>query len=210
VLALGTNTPIYEPVRAVLLPLRFARVPERLLPIACLAIAALVAFAAQRLRRPVAVAALVLVLALDLRVDVFASMPADEDNRAYAALAGAGRGRLLELPVFRPERHFGSTYQYYLQQAPRERPGGYSTTAPRAANRVAMTLRPLTCGAWTPEREHLVADLGVRFVAVHRGLYAATPYVGRVCAPKAVRALEAHGFRLLARDGPVALYALRR
>jgi hypothetical protein len=207
VLALGTNTPVYEPVRTVLLPLRFARVPERLLPIACLALAALVAFAAQRLRRPVALAALLVVLTVDLRVDVFASMPADERNGAYAALAGAGPGRLVELPVFRPEIHLGSTYLYYAMQAPRERPGGYSTTAPRAADRDARALRPLSCGAWTPRRERLVTRLGVRYVAVHRGLYAATPYVGRVCAPKARRALEAQGFRLLARDGPVALYA---
>jgi hypothetical protein len=207
VLALGTNTPLYEPVRFVLVPLRFARVPERLLPIACLALAALVAFAAARLRRPAAIAALVVVLALDLHVDVFASMPADEANLAYAALADAGPGRLLELPVFRPELHLGSTYLYYSMQAPRERPAGYSTTAPRAADRLARALRPLSCGAWTPRRERVFASLGVRYVTVHRGLYAATAYVGRVCEPKARRALEAHGFRLLARDGPVALYA---
>ena len=45
VLALGTTTPIYEAVRFVVWPLRYPRVPERLLPIACLAIAALVAYA---------------------------------------------------------------------------------------------------------------------------------------------------------------------
>ena len=44
-LALGANVPLYEPLWRALPPLRFARVPERLLPIACLAIAALVAFA---------------------------------------------------------------------------------------------------------------------------------------------------------------------
>ncbi len=42
-LALGANLPLYEPLWRVLPPLRFARVPERLLPIACLALAALVA-----------------------------------------------------------------------------------------------------------------------------------------------------------------------
>ena len=44
-LALGTNLPLYEPLWRALPPLRFARVPERLLPIACLAVAALVALA---------------------------------------------------------------------------------------------------------------------------------------------------------------------
>ena len=44
-LALGSNLPLYDPLWHALPPLRFARVPERLLPIACLAMAALVAFA---------------------------------------------------------------------------------------------------------------------------------------------------------------------
>ena len=44
-LALGTNTPLYRPIRDVVPGLHYPRVPERLMPIACLAIAALVAFA---------------------------------------------------------------------------------------------------------------------------------------------------------------------
>ena len=52
VLALGTTTPIYEAVRFVIWPLRNLRVPERLMPIACLAIAALVAYAVDKLARP--------------------------------------------------------------------------------------------------------------------------------------------------------------
>ncbi len=50
VLALGTTTPVYEAVRFIVWPLRYPRVPERLLPIACLAIAALVAYAVDELR----------------------------------------------------------------------------------------------------------------------------------------------------------------
>jgi hypothetical protein len=207
VLALGTNTPIYEPLWHALPPLRYPRVPERLLPIACLALAALVAFAATRLRRPAALAAFLLLVALDLRTDLFRGVEADEGNGAYAALAVAPPGRLLELPVFRPDEHFGSAYHYYALQAPRERPAGYSTTAPRAADRVARTLRPLGCGSWTPERTSLLSRLGVRYVALHRQLYAASAYVGRVCAPRAGQALVAHGFRLVARGGPVTLYA---
>jgi hypothetical protein len=210
VLALGTNTPVYELLWHALPPFRFPRVPERLLPIACLALAALVAVAAARLRRPAAIAALLVVLALDLRVDVFRALPADEDNRAYAALASAPGGRLLELPLFGLQEHFGSVYQYASMQAPRERPGGYSTTAPRAARRVARTLRPIGCGHWTPASERVFAGLGVRYVAVYRGLYAASSYVGRVCVPKALAGLRTHGFRLFARDGPVDLYEATR
>ena len=46
-----------------------------------------------------------------------------------------GGGRMLELPVFRPDIHYGSVYLGYARQSPRERPQGYSTTAPPAADR---------------------------------------------------------------------------
>src|SRR5919205_4307361 len=45
VLALGTRTPFYSALWHALPPFRFPRVPERLLPIACLCLAALFAFA---------------------------------------------------------------------------------------------------------------------------------------------------------------------
>ena len=81
-------------------------------------------------------------LALDLRVPVFGAVAADEPNGAYAAIRGPGR--LLELPVFRPDVHFGSAYLGYARQSPRERPQGYSTLAPPAADRLARrSPRPL-------------------------------------------------------------------
>ena len=55
VLALGTNTPVYSPLWHALPPFRFPRVPERLLPIACLCLAALLAFAVARTRLAVLV-----------------------------------------------------------------------------------------------------------------------------------------------------------
>ena len=138
-LALGTNLPLYETVWRHFPPLRYPRVPERLLPIACLALAALAAIAIDQLRAPLLTALADLVVAVDLRAGVSLYRPtfADEDNAAYAALADRGPGRLLELPVFIPERQYGSVYLSYAQQAPRERPGGYSTTAPKSAERVA-------------------------------------------------------------------------
>ena len=42
---------------------------------------------------------------------------ADTPTAAYAAMRG--RGRLLELPVFRPDIHFGSAYLGYARQSPR-------------------------------------------------------------------------------------------
>jgi hypothetical protein len=95
-------------------------------------------------------------VALDLRVDVYRPMGADEGNPVYAAL---GPGRLLERPVIVPELQEGSVYLYYAMQAPRERPLGYSTTAPPVADRVARALRS---GKLDP------AKLGVRSVVRYR------------------------------------------
>jgi hypothetical protein len=117
--------------------------------IACLAIAALVAFGVERgrelvtinhkLPRALALVALVFLVALDLRVPVFGAVAPDSPSSAYAAMRGPGR--LLELPVFRPELHYGSAYLGYARQSPRERPQGYSTLAPRTTDRVHTTAR---------------------------------------------------------------------
>jgi hypothetical protein len=48
-------------------------------------------------------------------------------------VADAGPGRLLEAPPLPPDAYAGSVYLYYSMQAPRERPLGYSTSAPPAA-----------------------------------------------------------------------------
>jgi len=141
----------------------------------------------------------VVAIALDLRVPVFGAVAADEPSAAYAAIRGDGR--LLELPVFRPDIHYGSVYLGYARQSPRERPQGYSTLAPPAANRLARRLRGLSCG-----RGSVPADLGVRFVAVHRGLYAQSGFFGPGCAERAEAMLGADGWKLLARDGQIASY----
>ena len=164
--------------------------PGRLMPIACLAIAGLAAFGLAELARHMehkalgaaAVAALALV-AIDLRAGVTAYRPtaADEGNRAYAALRREEGGRLLEMPVHAPDRQEASVYLYYAMQAPRERPAGYSTVAPTEAARVLRELQPCA------DVRHL-AELGVRYLAVH-----GRPQCGVAG-------------RLLARDGPVALY----
>ena len=205
-LALGTNLPTYELLYDALPPFRFPRVPERLMPIACLALAALAAAALDHVRVRAAVLLALALIALDLRVDVYGAAVADEDNGAYAALRAEPDGALLELPVFRPELHFGSVYLAYRRQAGRPGPSGYSTTAPRAADGVARRLRALNCGAWTDEVERL----GIRYVTVHRGVYRQSPYDADHCAAAASRALERHRFRRLAHDGPIELYALSR
>jgi hypothetical protein len=198
VLALGTNLPLYEELWEAAETLRFARVPARLMPIACLAVAALVAVALTRVRRQAVVVALLVVLAADAYVPVFGAVRPDAPSPAYAALTG--RGRLLELPVIRPDIHYGSVYLGYARQSPRERPQGYSTTAPKRAGRWAEEHRALSCG-----QGRYPAD--IRFVAVHRGVYRQSGFFAAGCPAAAERALGAQGFRLLARDGPISTYA---
>jgi len=216
VLALGANVPLYEPLWSALPPLRFARVPERLMPIACLAIAALVGFAValalnhhrgngarSRSVLTSGVAVLLVVLALDLRVPVFGAVTPDRSNGAYAAMRGDGR--LFELPVFNPGIHFGSAYLAYARQSPRERPQGYSTTASLASELLARDLRGLSCGYGS-----LPPELGVRFVAVHRGLYRQSGWFAADCAGRAEATLRREGWTLLAREGAISSWEAPR
>jgi hypothetical protein len=181
--ALGANMPGYETLWRHLPGLRHTRVPERLLPIACLALAALVAVAVSRLRWPGTAAMVALLLLVDLRVGPLQATAADEHNGAYAALRGQPAGRLLELPVFPPGEQDAAVYLYYRMQAPRPGPAGYTTTAPFEADAVLRELRAEPCS-------HL-AELGIRYLAVH--LDRPNPCGGQ----------------LLARDGPVATYRVR-
>jgi hypothetical protein len=210
-LSLGTHFPLYSTLWHALPPLRYPRVPERLMPIACLALAALVAVAVEEvLLRPearriprvaLAVAAAVLLLA-DLHVRAFGASAADRSNRAYEAVQAEPRGTLLELPIFLPDIHYGSVYLYYDQRMRRRRPGGYSTTAPRAADELARRLQPLSCGDWTTGADARLNDHGVSAITLHRGLYEDNPMLADT-SWFAWRALVEHGWQPLATDGAV-------
>lgn len=140
VLALGANTPLYEPLWDVVPGLGHTRVPGRLLPIACLALAALLAFTVARVAWPYAAIAAVALVAADLRVDAYDRLVADEGNAVYASLRKEPPGRVIETPVLLPEQFAGSVYLYYAMQGTRERPLGYSTTAPQGALDAATAL----------------------------------------------------------------------
>jgi hypothetical protein len=185
-------------------------VPERLVPIANLALAGLAAVAAARLlaavpgRRVVAAgAALGLLVAADLVVQPLRASVADEGNAAYAALPPAER--ILELPLFEPAIHFGSVYQHYALQAPRERPGGYSTLAPAPAFEFFFALNRLNCGVWLAGDGARLRALGIGPILFHAGSYRQGHRPG---AWFAWRALTARGYRPVARDGQVTM--LRR
>jgi hypothetical protein len=182
------------------------------MPVACLALAGLVAFAAawaaRRVSNLVTVCYLLVLVALflDLRLGVTAYRVAraDQGNAAYAALSPLPRGRLLELPVLHPSINHGSLYLYYDIQAQRQRPGGYSTLAPKDAATLALRLEPLNCGEWRPGATTMLRRLGVDYVAFHGGLF--PPGQGWF----AWRALTSNGWGELARDGAIATLARGR
>ncbi len=145
-LALGSNLPGYGLLWRNT-PLHSTRVPERMLPIACLCLAALAAAAVAcvsetqaRSRSRLVAAVACLLVAADLWVPLYDPLVADEDNPVYARVAAAPDGRLLEVPVLPPDAYAGSVYLYYAMQAPRERPLGYATSAPPAAFAAARRL----------------------------------------------------------------------
>ena len=143
-LALGSNLPGYGLLWRNT-PLHSTRVPERMLPIACLCLAALAAVAVAcvsetQARSRLVAAVACLVVAADLWVTLYDPLVADEENPVYSQVADAPAGRLLELPVLPPDAYGGSVYLYYSMQAPRERPLGYATSAPPAAFAAARRL----------------------------------------------------------------------
>jgi hypothetical protein len=208
-LALGTNLPGYAAVWRNFPPLHFTRVPGRLLPLADLALGALAAFAcAEALgrsgRRAVAVAcALVLLVALDLTVQPLSATAADPGNQAYEALDDAPPGRTLELPLFEPGVHYGSVYDYYELQAPREHPNGYSTLAPERALDFFQTHVRLNCGVWLPGDRSELETLGVSRIVLHRGLYRQAYRRGEAFAEWA---LGEGGWHPAETDGQVTLW----
>ena len=160
-LALGSNLPGYGLLWRNT-PLHSTRVPERMLPIACLCLAALAAVAVAcvsetQARSRLVVAVACIAVAADLWVPLYDPLVADEDNPVYARVADAPPGRLLEVPVLPPDAYAGSVYLYYSMQAPRERPLGYATSAPPAAFAAARRL---------PEAAR---ELGVSVVVEYRG-----------------------------------------
>jgi hypothetical protein len=201
-LALGTHTPLYSALWHAVPPFRFPRVPERLLPIACLCIAALVAFAVARTRSAVVTAIAVAVLLVDLHASVY-RQSAPGDPEAFGLRAGSGR--LLELPIFDPSVHFGSVYLWYDTAAQRERPGGYSTTAPKAAKRTTDQLKRLNCGDWSGDAAAQLEQLDVRRLTLHQGLFVRNPGVPTT-TPFAWKGLVEHGWRPTLRAGSVWLF----
>jgi hypothetical protein len=139
----------------------------------------------------------------DLAVQPLESARADPGNAAYAALADAQQGRLLELPLFEPGVHYGSVYDYYALQAPGERLSGYSTLAPERAVSFFFRHNRISCGVWLRDDRGELDALGVTHIAFHRGLYQEAQVPG---AWFAWRGLEHAGYRAVTGNGVVTLF----
>jgi hypothetical protein len=174
--ALGSHTPGYETLWRHLPGLEHTRVPERIMPVACLALAALAAVAVSRVPWPGTAAIVAVVLLLDLPLSLFHATDSDQHNPVYAAVRAQPAGRMLELPVYEPGNQNASTYLYYLMQAPREHPSGYTTTAPITADRLLRTLQKNPCP--------YLGTLGIATIVAHYGR--TNPCGGRLIARKGV------------------------
>jgi hypothetical protein len=108
---------------------------------------------------------------------------------------------VLELPIFDPSVDQGSVYLWYDTSAGRQRPSGYSTTAPKAAKRIADRLQRLNCGDWSDGTAAMLERLGVHAIVVHLGLYNSG-----AAASFAVRSLGDHGWTVQRNAGPVLLF----
>ena len=132
------------------------------MPIADLAVAALAAVAAARLlaasgrRAGLATAALL----VSSPPTCSSSRSGVERRRGQRRLRGAARrasGPRARASALRAWIHYGSVYDYYQLQAPRERPGGYSTLVPRPAYDFYFLRNRLSCGVWLPGDEETLA-----------------------------------------------------
>jgi hypothetical protein len=203
-LAVGTRLPLYSVLWHALPPFRFPRVPERLLPIACLCIAGLVAFAVGRTRSTLVATLVIALLFVDLHARVYGrSAPGERSEVANVS------SRLLELPVFDPGIHYGSVYLWYDTAAQVQRPGGYSTTAPTIAKATARRLERLNCGDWSDDTSGLLRRLGVRTIALHLGLFLRNSAVPNRTY-FAFRGLVRHGWTVSRRGSAVRLYVRGR
>jgi hypothetical protein len=199
--------------------LSLQRVPERLMVVTALVLVLLAVIAldvagellAGR-RRALLAAGLVVALGTcallaDYRVSRNRLEPDRADNRVVAALrdAGDGAGPVLGVPILGQAVTWNSVSTYIGAQSRRRVLNAYNQTpAPWQADRVAR-LEPLNDGRATPGALEVLRETGTRQVVV-----VDEP---RVFAPgewqSTVDALVASGhFRLVVRDGPLALLEL--
>jgi hypothetical protein len=199
--------------------LSLQRVPERLMAVTALILVLLAVIAldvaGERLagrRRALVAAGLVVALATcallaDYRVSRNRLEPDRADNRVVAALraAGDGAGPVLGVPILGQAVTWNSVSTYTGARSRRRVLNAYNQTpAPWQADRVAR-LEPLNDGRVTPAALEVLRQTGTRQVVV-----VDEP---RVFAPgewqATVDGLVASGrFRLVVRDGPLALLEL--
>ena len=198
-LALGGDLPGYRTLWEHT-PLGSTRVPERMMPIACLALAALAAHAVDYVRWRHAALVAALLVAVDLRagVGLYDPLTATLDERALAAVRSAPPGGALEIPVLLPDAYAASVYLYDAMRIQRERPLGYSPAAPPDAVLTAEGLRSAGCVGTVDLTRRLLRGVGVRVVVVHPELLRRPEAVGS-CPGRMQRLVASAGYRIAGR-----------
>jgi len=110
--------------------------------------------------------------------------------------------------VFDPSVHYGSVFLWYDTASQHQRPGGYSTTAPRPAKDTADRLQRLNCGDWSGDTAGELDRLGVQAIALHLGLYDRVDASGSA-AWFAWQSLLDRGWTVQRTAGPVWLFEHR-
>jgi MFS family permease len=199
--------------------LSFQRVPERLMVVTALILVLLAVttldVAGELLagrRRALVAAGVVLCLATvamlaDYRVSRNRLEPDRADNRVVAALrtAGDGAGPVLGIPIMAPSVTWNSSSTYIGAQSRRRTLNAYNQTpAPWQAERVAR-LDPLNRGQADPAALEVLRQTGTRQVVVIDEPRVFAPGEWQATVD---RLLASGQFRLVTRDGPLALLEL--
>jgi hypothetical protein len=199
--------------------LSFQRVPERLMVVTALILVLLAVttldVAGELLagrRRALVAAGVVLCLATvamlaDYRVSRNRLEPDRADNRVVAALrtAGDGAGPVLGVPIMAPSVTWNSSSTYIGADSRRRTLNAYNQTqAPWQAERVAR-LDPLNRGQADPAALEVLRQTGTRQVVVIDEPRVFAPGEWQATVD---RLLASGQFRLITRDGPLALLEL--
>lgn len=204
----GLDSPLATLVHQIVIPLRFSRVPGRVMIVAALALAFITALAidairGRRLRWSVAVLAMILVVA-DAPRSIYRLQYTD-----YAPYVEVPRGAsILDLPPFHPHSQFSAVYEFEIMTHPGPRTGGYNVFARPQVIDAVTSLAPLTQVPVDPCEWHRASGrIDVDHVAVHTELYGPSPLWDGVSPRELMRSLErTRGFERVSLVDGVAVY----
>ena len=184
VLAVGPNLgpfPLYHLFYRFVPMFNFPRVSRRILAVASVGLAMLVALGVAALRRrsgrwagllTAAALALLVVDYLPAHPPGLTTLPASHPVYDRLARERAPGETILELPIWPGDSSWSSDYLWYVTRYRNLVLNGYSPAAPRAYyDRIFKPLYPLDFGEMRRPQYDLLKSLGIRFVVFHEEVY---------------------------------------